>query len=202
MIITKNKFGLLHSFDDQPSLVDNESNKYWHKDGRFHRENDMPSIVMNNGDLYWHINGNLYRDNDNLPSVEMANGNKKFYKKENGISYCYKKINQQEERYMNIKGRLHKENGPAFIGYYKNGKIAYLVYHVNGKLHREDGPAFQSFHKNGNPRKINYYFNNLLHRTNGPAMTSLYKNGKIEHEKYLIEGKISSKLDINNFHGL
>jgi hypothetical protein len=51
METTKNKFGLLHSYDDQPSIIDNRD-LYWHKDGLLHRDNDMPSIIMNNCDKY------------------------------------------------------------------------------------------------------------------------------------------------------
>jgi hypothetical protein len=44
MITTKNKFGLLHSLDDKPSLIDN-GDLYWHKDGKLHGDNDLPSII-------------------------------------------------------------------------------------------------------------------------------------------------------------
>jgi hypothetical protein len=33
MITTKNKIGLLHSIDDQPSLIDDNGDKYWHING-------------------------------------------------------------------------------------------------------------------------------------------------------------------------
>jgi hypothetical protein len=77
MITTKNKFGLLHSLNDQPSLIDDIGNKYWHKAGKIHRENDQPSII-DNGDLYWYKDGLLHRDND-LPSIIMNNGDKYWH---------------------------------------------------------------------------------------------------------------------------
>jgi hypothetical protein len=61
MITTKNKFGLLYSIDDKPSLIDDEGNNYWHKDGKVHREKDLPAIIMNNGDKYWIIENKLER---------------------------------------------------------------------------------------------------------------------------------------------
>lgn len=39
------------------------------------------------------------------------------------------------KQYFNKYGKLHRENGPAFI--FLNGK----QWWYNGKLHREDGPA-------------------------------------------------------------
>jgi hypothetical protein len=41
-----NNKGLLNSFNDQPSLIDDEGNKYWHKDGRFRRDNNLPYVEM------------------------------------------------------------------------------------------------------------------------------------------------------------
>jgi hypothetical protein len=48
MVITKNKFGLLHSVDDKPSLIDDEGNKYWHKDGKFH----LKQVFLENSGKY------------------------------------------------------------------------------------------------------------------------------------------------------
>jgi hypothetical protein len=72
MITTKNKFGLLHSYNDQPFIID-KGDLYWHKYGLLNRDNDLPSIVMNNGDKYWYINGILNRLDISLPYIEMSN---------------------------------------------------------------------------------------------------------------------------------
>jgi len=36
----------------------------------------------------------------------------------------------------------HREDGPAYIVYHKDGSIDIEEYYIDGKKHREDGPAF------------------------------------------------------------
>jgi antitoxin component YwqK of YwqJK toxin-antitoxin module len=158
MITTKNKFGLLHSFDDQPSIINN-GDLYWHKDGLLHRDNDMPSIVMNNGDKYWYINGVQSRLDISLPYVEKSDG-EKHYMLENGGK---RKISNLREDWFNKDNEWHREDGPATIRYYKNGNIEFKAYHINGKLHREDGPALISYYENGNIESEQYYLNDFIY---------------------------------------
>jgi hypothetical protein len=166
METTKNKFGLLHSIDDKPSLIDDEGNQYWYKDGKIHRNNDLPSIIMNNGDLYWYKDGLLHRDNDmpsiimnngdkywhingmqsrsdmSLPYVEKSNGYKEYRLENNG----YKVISKQKEVWFNKDNNLHREDGPAYIEYYVNGKIYIEAYYINGIFHNQNGTGFIKYY--------------------------------------------------------
>jgi antitoxin component YwqK of YwqJK toxin-antitoxin module len=155
METTKNKFGLLHSIDDQPSLIDDEGNTFWHKDGRFHRDNDLPAIIMNNGDKYWYINGVPNRLDISLPFIEKSNG-EKHYILENGGERIISKI---EEEWLDKDGEFHREDGPAEIWYCENGNILSEKYFLNNKLHREDGPALIGYFENGNLEYEGYYLN-------------------------------------------
>jgi hypothetical protein len=92
METNKNKLGLLHSYDDKPSIIDN-------------------------GDKYWHINGVPSRLDITLPYIEMSNGYKE-YRLENG---GYKKIRKLREEWFNKIGIKHREDGPSEIWYYENG---------------------------------------------------------------------------------
>ncbi len=67
------------------------------------------------------------------------------------------KNSSEEEWYYN--GKLHRENGPAFIAH--NGN---KYWYQHGQLHREDGPAIEC------PDGAKFWYrNNQLHREDGPA---------------------------------
>lgn len=38
-------------------------------------------------------------------------------------------------------GKTHREDGPAYIEYNKNGGVIYKVHYLHGKIHRDNGPA-------------------------------------------------------------
>jgi antitoxin component YwqK of YwqJK toxin-antitoxin module len=183
METTKNKFGLLHSYEDKPSLTYN-GDLYWHKDGLLHRDNDLPSIIMNNGDKYWHINGEPSRSDISLPFIEKSDG-EKHYILENGGK---KIISQLYEEWLNKDNERHREDCPAIIIYYKNGNIEFELYSLNGKQHREDGPAYTVYYENGNIKYEAYYLNGKGYRKNGPATIRYYENGRIEFEAYYLNG--------------
>jgi antitoxin component YwqK of YwqJK toxin-antitoxin module len=164
MITTKNKFGLLHSLDDKPSIIDN-GDLYWHKDGLLHRDNDLPSIIMNNGDKYWHINGEPSRSDISLPFIEKSNGYKE-YNLENGGKRI---ISHLEKTWKNKDHCYHRDGGPAYTAYYENGNIKYEDYYLNGKIHKEDGPAYIEFFKSGKISFEEYRLNGKWHREDGPA---------------------------------
>ena len=42
-----------------------------------------------------------------------------------------------------IFNKIHRENGPAHVSWYKNGQKMYDMYYINGEYHREDGPAIE-----------------------------------------------------------
>ncbi len=81
--------------------------------------------------------------------------------------------------YLNNKGQLHRDDGPAVI--YPDGSQAW---YKNDEYHRENGPAVIG--ANGNQF---WYKNNQLHRNCGPAIILSngnqiwYKNGKNSSRK-------------------
>jgi hypothetical protein len=208
MITTKNKFGLLHSLNDQPSLIDDIGNKYWHKAGKIHRENDQPSII-DNGDLYWYKDGLLHRDNDlpsiiiksgakywhingvpsrldiSLPYIEVSNGYKE-YRLENG---GHKTISYLKEEWFDKDGEFHREDGPAITIYYESGNVFIERYFHKGKKTRTSGPSEINYHKIGNIVYEEYTLNNKLHKEDGPARISYYSNGNTENENYFLNNK-------------
>ena len=70
-----------------------------------------------------------------------------------------KTIKNYEE--YSLKGKLHKEDGPAYIYYHKNGSIWSKHYCINGGLHREDGPALIRYYKDGSIWDEYYYLNGV-----------------------------------------
>ncbi len=81
--------------------------------------------------------------------------------------YKVKEYDNGDEAWW-FNGKLHRENGPAFIRL--NG---YKVWWQNGKRHREDGPAIIT-----NRGTKMWFKNDKLHCENGPAIE--YKDGKKE----------------------
>lgn len=53
--------------------------------------------------------------------------------------------------------------------YDNNEKVECEIYHLNYKRHREDGPAFISYYKSGEVKREQYYLNGKPHNSNGPA---------------------------------
>jgi hypothetical protein len=62
MITTKNKFGLLHSYNDKPSLIDDEGNKYWHINGLPSRlDMSLPYIEKSDGEKHYILENGGYK---------------------------------------------------------------------------------------------------------------------------------------------
>lgn len=60
--------GMLHSFNDIPSLCYKNGTKFWHKNGLLHRENG-PALILGNGYMVWYINGiKIGSPNEYIPS--------------------------------------------------------------------------------------------------------------------------------------
>ena len=81
---TRNKKGQLHSYNDEPAIIDSDGTKYWYKNGKIHRDNDLPAAINNDGYMAWYINGKPHRDNDE-PAVIHNNGYMSWYR--NGIRH-------------------------------------------------------------------------------------------------------------------
>ena len=54
----------------------------------------------------------------------------------------------EEEYYEH--SQLHREDGPAVIGYYTTGELRHEIYYYRNELHRLDGPSMISYDKGGN----------------------------------------------------
>lgn len=68
-------------------------------------------------------------------------------------------------QYLDEQGRLHREDGPAFIC---SNQLIHAWYY-EGKLHRDKGPALISQLGEGQFH-YEYYIHGKLHRINGPAV--------------------------------
>ena len=75
------------------------------------------------------------------------------------VNFPNSEILSYEEHLFN--GKLHREDGPAFIRYHSNGQISTEEYCKNGRRHREDGPArvFYEIWGTHNKSLDDYYFN-------------------------------------------
>ena len=141
--------GQLHSFDEQPAVIDHDDGtKYWYKNGKLHRDNG-PAKIWSNGDEQWWQNGLLHRDND-LPAVNNTDGTQKWYQNgelhrgssrvgdstDAGVDLpAVIEADGTQKYYQN--GELHRDNDlPAVV--YINGT---RKYYRNGVLHRNDNPA-------------------------------------------------------------
>ena len=93
------------------------------------------------------------------------------------------KVTEYSTEWYNLKGQLHRENGPAV-----KWTSGYKAYYINGIKHREDGPAIE--YSDGAKY---YYINGKRHREDGPA---------IEHADggkwYFINDKLLTKKEFNN----
>jgi hypothetical protein len=79
--------------------------------------------------------------------------------------------------YLNEQGRLHREDGPAYIGIYGSED-----WYFDGMLHREGGPA-----KNGSRTSLGeWYQHGKLHRHGGPAkICHPFQDERTEEEWYI-----------------
>lgn len=133
----KNSEGKLHringpAFESQASLQ-------YHRDGQRHRE-DGPAVIYRGSLSYckpeYYLNGKLIPEEYfSILTIEKANGGGEI------------------RTWRNVKGQLHRKNGPALISFDNDAKVITTQYMQNGKLHREDGPAIIS-------EKVQYYYLN------------------------------------------
>lgn len=60
------KNGLLHSFEDEPAVVQAKW-QVWYQNGLRHREGDLPAVI-GGAKKQWYINGKRHREGD-LPAI-------------------------------------------------------------------------------------------------------------------------------------
>lgn len=58
------------------------------------------------------------------------------------------------EKEHNDKGQLHGQ--PALRFFWPNGQLKKAVYYVNGKMHREDGPTYVFYNRQGEKTREEY----------------------------------------------
>lgn len=102
-------FGLLHSFNDEPTVTYESGRKEWFKRGLMHRDDDKPALINSDGSQYWYKNGKVHRDNDK-PAIIYPFGESRWY--QDGLPH-------------------RDDNKPAFIScissqYFRNG-IEYTI---------------------------------------------------------------------------
>ena len=84
----------------------------------------------------------------------------------------------------NEDGCLHNSNGPAYQGWWKNGREMWRDYFINGKLHREDGPARREWFENGKERIREYWID-------GEELTEREFNNRKNTIEIMAEGKVT-----------
>ncbi len=117
-------FGLLHSIDDQPSLIERTYmgrqdgmvvKETWHYRGRLHRE--IHPAMMMRGHKKWYRHGFLHRGDD-LPAVENPNGSRHWYLNDklcrpSGGPTIIRSNGTQI--WKNIAEKYHRVDGPAVV---------------------------------------------------------------------------------------
>ena len=56
-------------------------------------------------------------------------------------------------------GLLHREEAPALIVYFSDGRISIETWYKNGKEHREEGPALIEYFNDGRIQREEYWVN-------------------------------------------
>lgn len=123
-------------------------------------ENDDPYKLYKN--TYYYKSGNVEKIIYNTMSTlyHRTDGPALLEYTESGI--CYTELYATS---WYIKGDRDPNEGPALITRYKNtGNLHYVQYIVKGRLHREDGPAYYEYFKNGVIKFEIYYLNGLVSR--------------------------------------
>ena len=105
--------GLLHSFNDQPAMIESDGRMLWYDHGDLSRGNDLPAVVIIGEHYEWWTAGIPGRDGDR-PAV----------------------VTRMAKEWI-VNDQLHREGGqPAVIWY--NGDMDYFE---KGMQHRDNAPA-------------------------------------------------------------
>jgi hypothetical protein len=144
-------------------IINDNGDKLWYQNDKLHRF-DGPAIETHDGMKYWYLSGKelteekwheIYTKKTVLSIAINKDTDKEIINQLDGLVID---INGEERWYQ--KGKLHNENGPAFIAV--NGDKHWFI---NGKLHRLDGPAVEE------ASGCQYWFaNGRLHNETGPAV--------------------------------
>lgn len=73
-------------------------------------------------------------------------------------------------------------------------KVNFITQEIRNKSwHREEAPAWIEYYENGKVRYEEWYLNDKRHRKNGSAIIEYYEDGKVVYEKYYLYGKELTK---------
>jgi SLT domain-containing protein len=67
--------------------------------------------------------------------------------------------NKKAEIWHNGEGKYHREDGPAYIGYYEGGQVESERWCLNGERHRKDGPAYIDYYEDGRVSHEEWHLN-------------------------------------------
>ena len=95
---------------------------------------------------------------------------------------------KSEEWYLNVNGKFHRTDGPAYSFWKKNGELECEEWWLDGNRHRTDGPAYRTWYENGELECEEWFLNGNRHRTDGPAYQRWYENGELECEEWWLDG--------------
>ena len=103
----------------------------------------------------WYRNGKIFRETYDPEGEKVT---KDFFPNGVTIRYGY----SYDFSYVNFKiykkgSYTHREDGPAVICYFLDGKVEIERYYKNGALHREDGPAVIRYGVWGSIRHQEYW---------------------------------------------
>jgi len=79
------------------------------------------------------------------------------------------------------------------------GSIAAKEWYQMGKNHREDAPAVITYYENGKVMEEKWYYKGLLHNVKGPAITKYEENGTIKHKEYWYMGRKTDEETIKKY---
>jgi hypothetical protein len=98
--------------------------------------------------------------------------------------------NSIHKQWRNEAGKLHREDGPAYICYHPNNIPMVEQFWFDDCLHREDGPASIEYSTSGAIIYHRYYIYGKKHRKDGPAVTWYNNDGSIDFEIFFIRNKL------------
>lgn len=104
---------------------------------------------------------------------------------------CYFPDGKLEKEAWYYEGKLHRTDDlPAHTLYHENGEVKQLMWYVNGDRHRDGNPAYLSYFEDGTLEASSYCKQNLTHAVGFPAYLHYWENGNLRRKVYWYEGQI------------
>ena len=89
---------------------------------------------------------------------------------------------KSEEWYLNVNGKFHRTDGPAYSFWKKNGELECEEWWLDGNRHRTDGPDYQRWYENGQPEYEEWYLDGKEYTKENywKKMFEMVKQGEIK----------------------